>query len=164
VKSLRVIAVVAALGACGKGSSSSDQGTEIQPAAFAGAQMNLPPGWTATYDDKADTWNVVLPGGTKTVRLERADERHVASPDAYMQHVTPSFGKGKLVTIEQRETVSNGFAITLAAYAGDKDPAPMRTTYVVKKLGRIWYTCHVDGVEDDTLRREVISMCRSVRL
>jgi hypothetical protein len=157
------LAVLIVLVACSdKSSDKPNAGTEIASSVLADAKMSLHEGWTSTYDKANDAWDVALPN-SKKVRIERADERHVASPDAYMQHVTPRFGKNKLVTIEEREQLSSGFAVTLAAYAGDNDPAPMRTTFVVRKLGEIWITCHVDNVEDDVLRREVIYMCRSVR-
>ena len=158
------IAVVVLLVACSdKSSNTPNAGTEIASSVLADVKMSLPEGWTSTYDKAADAWDVTIADGVTKVRIERADERHVASPDAYMQHVTPRFGKNKLVTIEEREQLSSGFVVTLAAYAGDNDPAPMRTTFVVRKLGEIWLTCHVDNVEDDTLRRQVIYMCRSVR-
>jgi hypothetical protein len=157
------IAIVTLLVACSdKSSDKPHAGTEIASSVLADVAISLPEGWTSAYNKGADAWDVALPDGKK-IRIERADERHVASPDAYMQHVTPRFGKNKLVTIEEREQLSSGFAVTLAAYAGDNDPAPLRTTFVVKKLGEIWITCHVDNVEDDTLRRQVIYMCRSVR-
>ncbi len=159
---MRVAAVVALVACSDKSADTPNAGTEIASSVLADVMISLPDGWTSTYDKAADAWDVALPDNKK-VRIERADERHVASPDAYMQHVTPRFGKNKLVTIEEKEQLSSGFAVTLAAYAGDNDPAPMRTTFVVRKLGEIWLTCHADNVEDDTLRRQVIYMCRSVR-
>jgi hypothetical protein len=152
--------LVAAFAAC-KGDEAKPTGTIVESRILESATFDLPQGYTSTYG-KDDAWQLTSPDG-RTVRLERTDERFVASPDAFMQHVKPRFGS-RLVTIEQREYVGKGFVITLAAFKGDKDPNPQRTTFVVRPLGKAWFSCHADGLEDEAPRNEMIALCRSVRL
>jgi hypothetical protein len=162
MRSLVVVAVVAfaAFAAC-KGEEAKPTGTVVESRILESATFALPQGWTSSYG-KDDPWLLTSPDG-RTVRLERTDERYVASPDAFMQHVKSRYG-GRLVTIEQREYVGKGFVITLAAFKGDKDPNPQRTTFVVRPLGKAWFSCHADGLEDEMLRNEMIGLCRSARL
>jgi hypothetical protein len=127
--------------------------------ALADATMTLPPGWMSSYDRTTDTWQIT---GAATVRIERADDRYVASPDAFMHHVSSRW-QGRLVTIEARQAVGSGFAVTLAVFTGQSDPHPMRSTYVVKQLTRVWYQCYAEGVDDEAVRAQVIALCRSVR-
>jgi hypothetical protein len=153
--------LLVALAAC-KGDEAKPVGTVVESRVLEGATFTLPDGWTSTYG-KDDTWQFASADGRTKVRLERTDERFVASPDAFMQHVKPRFGN-RLVTIEQRDYVGKGFVITLAAFAGEKDPKPQRTTFVVRPLGKAWFSCHADGLDDEESRNEVINVCRSVRL
>ena len=140
----------------------ADQSNVVAPRAFADVQLTLGEGWGSTYDAATDTRHLVGPGGTE-VQLQQADERFVASPDAYMNHLSPRW-KGKLVTIEDRASVrSSGFALKLGVYTGENDPAPLHVTVVVGKLGRIWYHCIGEAIEDDAIHQQVIAMCRSVR-
>jgi len=155
-------AIVIALCACSKHDTSGDQSAIVKPQVFADISMSVPDGWTSSYDKDTDAWHVVSVDARTTVQLERADERFVASPDAYMHHLEPRW-PGKLVTIEQREHVAGGFVITLGVFAGANDPHAQHATYVVRKLGKVWYRCFADGTEDEPLRNQVIALCRSVR-
>ncbi len=154
------LALVALL-ACGKANQEGSGGTVVQSRVLEGATFALPQGWTSSYGTD-DTWRFASPDARTTVLFERTDERYIASPDAFMQHVALRY-KGKLVTIEQREHAGKGFAITLAIFAGEHDPHPQRTTFVVRPLGKAWFSCHADGLDDEALRNDVIALCRSVR-
>ena len=147
----RALLLLLALAAC-KGDESKPTGKVIESRVLEGATFALPQGWTSTYG-KDDAWQFASADPATTVRLERTDERYVKS----------RFGN-RLVTIEQREYVGKGFVITLAAFKGDKDPSPQRTTFVVRPLGKAWFSCHAEGLEDEPRRNEVIALCRSVRL
>jgi hypothetical protein len=157
-----VVAVAAAAAAACKGEEAKPTGTVVESRVLEGATFALPQGWTSAYG-KDDAWTFASADAGTTVRFERTDERFVASPDAFMQHVKSRYG-GRLVTIEQREYVGKGFIITLAAFKGEKDPSPQRTTFVVRPLGKLWFSCHADGLEDEARRNEVIALCRSVRV
>ena len=156
-----VVCALLALGACSK-DKPEDRGTVVQSRVLESATFDLPPGWTSSYGND-DSWQFASPDTQTTVRFERTDERYVASPDAFMQHVAPRYGKDKLVTIEQREHSGKGFAITLAIFKGENDPKPQRTTFVVRPLSKAWYSCHADGLDEEAARNEVIALCRSVR-
>jgi hypothetical protein len=146
--------------ACGNRDTHSETGsaTPVASRALAEATMDLPAGWTSRYDSATDTWQIT---GAATVHIERADDRYVASPDAFMHHVSSRW-PGKLVTIEARQAVGSGFAVTLAVFSGQNDPHPLRSTYVVKQLTRVWYQCGAEGVDDEAVRAQVIALCRSV--
>lgn len=162
-----VVILGVALAGCGKGDrTAGDQGKVIAPSVLADIELwPHPDGWTESYDAATDAWTVRSADGHTTVRIERADERYVASPDAFMHHVAATrWSKDKLVTIEDREVIGNGFELTLAVYAGANDSHPLRATYVVRKLKKIWYQCHADGVDDDALRTQIIAVCRSVHV
>lgn len=156
-----------ALAACGNRDRTSDEGsgTIVASRALADLQLALPEGWTKTYEPSTDAWQLASGDARTAVRIERTDERYVASPDAYMQLVAARWGKDKLVTIEDREQLGrSGFALTLAVFAGEADPQPMRTTHVVRKHGKLWYRCFAEGVDDQALRTQVVALCRSIRL
>jgi hypothetical protein len=157
------LVLVIALAACGKDKQAGSGGTVVQSRVLESATFALPEGWTSTYEPDHDAWRFA--STDTTIRLERADERYVASPDAYMQHIGSRLGKGRLVTIEFREPVGKtGFAMTLAGFTRENDPKPTRTTLVVRQLGKAWYDCHAEGIDDDALREQVMALCRSVRL
>lgn len=159
------LVVVIALAACSKDKQAGSGGTVVQSRALEGATFALPAGWTSSYEPDHDAWRFAAADATTAIRLERADERYVASPDAYMQHIGSRLGKDRLVTIEFREAVGKtGFAMTLAGFRGENDPKPTRTTLVVRQLGKAWYDCHAEGIDDDALREQVMALCRSVRL
>jgi hypothetical protein len=156
---MRSALVVVALFACGK-DREVGTGTVVQPSVFADVLLNLPDGWSATYDKATDAQ--VITGKGTTVRLDRADERYVASPDAFMNHLSPRW-KGRLVTIEDRLNVRNsGFAMNLGIYKDEKDEHPLHVTVVTGKLGKVWYRCIGEGIDDEALRQEVIQLCQSV--
>ena len=154
-------AIILALCACSKHEPKTDESTVVKPHVFADIYTWPPDGWTSSYDNDADTWHYASPDGLTKVLLERADERYVASPDAYMHHLEPRW-PGKLVTIEQREHVAGGFVLTLGVFAGQNDPHPLHATFVVRKLGKVWYRCFAEGTEDEAVRNQVIAVCRSV--
>jgi hypothetical protein len=158
-----MVAVAALALACSKKDSDGQgSGTVVKASVLADLVMTLPQGWTSAYDGNTDAWSVTGPG--VAAHIERADERYVASPDAYMQHLAPRWGK-KLVTIEQREQAgSSGFAITLAVFAAQNDPHPLRSTHMVRKLQRVYVDCNADGIDDEALREQLLTLCRSVRL
>jgi hypothetical protein len=150
-----------ALVACGK-DEPKQVGTVVKPSVFADIFIAEPADWTKAYDPETDSWLLTGPGAKTTVRIERADERYVASPDAYMEHLAPRW-KGKLVTIEDRDPIrSSGFAMTLGVYAGENDANPIRTAVAVGKLGTVWYRCMSDGAYDDNVRVFVTWLCKSV--
>ena len=153
--------LVVAFAAC-KGDEAKPTSTVVESRVLESATFTLPEGWTSAYG-KDDTWQFASADGATKVRIERTDERFVASPDAFMQHVQSRYGS-RIVTIEEREYVGKGFTITLAAFAGDNDPNPQRTTFVVRPLGKAWFSCHADGLNDEDSRFTVINVCRSVRL
>lgn len=160
-----VLAIV--LGACGNRDGSSTRegsGTTVAARAFADVRIAVPQGWTSQYEQGEDAWQVVSADRRAVVRIARADERYVASPDAYMNHLTPRWGKDKLVTILDRRHLGSGFVLTVGVFVGEADPNPLSATYVVRKLGKLWYQCHVENVDDEALREQVIALCRSVRL
>jgi hypothetical protein len=140
-----------------------ETGTVVKPSVFADVAFEMPPDWTKTYDKDTDAWQLATADAKTTVRIERADERYVASPDAYMEHLAPRW-KGKLVTIEDRDQIRrSGFAMTLGIFAGENDENPIRSTVAVGKLGAVWYRCMSEGAYDDTIRMQVTALCRSVR-
>jgi hypothetical protein len=155
---MRSALLLLALACCAK-SEDKPVGTVVASRVLQDATFDLPQGWTSTYGQD-DAWQFTSPTGTK-VRFERTDERYIASPDAFMEHVAP---KNQLVTIEQREHSGKGFAITLARFANEKDEHPQRSTYVVRPLGKAWYACHADGLDEEARRNEVIELCRSLRI
>jgi hypothetical protein len=162
-----VSVLASVLGACGNRDDSSTRegsGTTVAARAFADVRIAVPQGWTSQYDQGADAWEVVSADRRATVRIERADERYVASPDAYLNHLTPRWGTDKLVTILDRRHIGSGFVLTVGVFAGESDPNPQSATYVVRKLGKLWYRCHTENVDDEALREQVIALCRSVRL
>ncbi|HEY5945252.1 MAG TPA: hypothetical protein VIV40_07170 [Kofleriaceae bacterium] len=164
MRSAFVLLVLVIAGACSK-TEQKETGTVIAPRMLESATFELPQGWTSAYG-KDDAWQFASADARTKVRFERTDERFIASPDAFMQHVAPRYGKDKLVTIEQRDHSGKGFAITLAVFAGESDPQPQHTTFVVRPLGKVWFSCYADGLglEDEPLRNQVVALCRSVRL
>jgi hypothetical protein len=156
------VAILVALLACGKRNNDAvGSGSAVASRAFADVQVPVLDGWTAKYEESSDSW---LLTGPATVRLERADERYVAGPDAYMNHLSPRW-KGRLVTIEDRgNTRSSGFAMKLGVYTGENDPKPLHVTVLVGKLGRVWFRCLGEGIEDDAIHQQVIEMCKAVRM
>ena len=155
---MRSLLLLVALVACSKDKQEGSGGTVVQSRVLEDARFALPQGWTSTYGAD-DSWQFTSSDG-RTVRFERIDERYIASPDAFMQHVAPH----PLATIEYRDHVGKGFAITIAIFARDNDPSPKRTTYVVRPLGKAWFSCHADGFDDEGLRDEAIALCRSVQI
>jgi hypothetical protein len=156
---MRSIALAALAAACKD--KPKETGTVIKPAAFADLSFEAPDGWSSHYDKDTDALQLASADGKTTVRIERADERYVASPDAYMQHLAPHW-PGKLVTIEDRENSGSGFELTLGIYNGEGDRNPLHSTVVVRKLGAIWFRCMSEGAYDETIRTSVIQLCRSV--
>jgi hypothetical protein len=149
------VALVLALIACGKSERpTAESKPAIESHALAAAELELPDGWTKTYEPATDTWHVASPQAKTTVRVEHADARYVASPDAYAHHLA----QGKQVTIDQRKNVKSGFAMTL------RIDGARAATVVVRELGSAWYRCISETAEDDATREQVIALCRSVRL
>jgi hypothetical protein len=162
---MRRLLVALALVACSKTdkATSKGSGTEIKSRALADVELALPDGWTKTYEPDSDAWQLASADAKTMVRVERADERFVASPDAYMHHIAPRW-KPKLVTIEERKNVKSGFAMMLGIFASENDPNPLHATVVVRELGGAWYRCLSEGTDDEGIREQIIAVCRSVRL
>ena len=160
------LALLCVLAACSKSDDAKAKEGSANVVAsrlLADVSAMLPDGWTTTYEPETDTRTFASPDG-KTVVLERADERYVASPDAYMRHLEARLFKGKLVTIERRKNVNSGFAMVLAIFAGSKDSQAVRATFVVRELGSVWYSCHGESTDDEAAQDQVMALCRSVRL
>ncbi|HEY5925353.1 MAG TPA: hypothetical protein VIV11_26900 [Kofleriaceae bacterium] len=159
-----MLVLVLGLVACKSDSAKAKEGSAnvITSRVLEDVTFSLPDGWTTSYEEDTDTRQFASSDG-KAVRLERADERYVASPDAFMRHLEPRF-KGKLMTIERRKNVSSGFAVVLAIFASAKDSEPVRATFVVRELGSAWYSCWSEGTDDEAAQDQVIALCRSVRL
>ncbi|HEX5060133.1 MAG TPA: hypothetical protein VFV99_12270 [Kofleriaceae bacterium] len=162
---MRSLLLVLALAACGKSDKPKPEAHDnvIAPRALEGLAFDLPDQWTKTYDTDHDAWNIASADAATKVLIERADERYVASPDAYMHHVSQQW-PGKLVTIESRKNVKGGFAMTLGIFTGEKDPNPQHATVVVRELGSRWYRCISEGADSEEIREQVLALCRSVRL
>jgi len=161
----RSVLLLFALAACGKSDKAKPEAKDnvVAPRALETVAFDLPDKWTSSYDKDTDAWQVASADAQTTVRIERADERYVASPDAYMHHVAQKW-QGKLVTIEARTNVKSGFAMTLGIFTGEKDPNPQHATVVVRELGSRWYRCLSEGADSEEIRDQVIALCRSVRL
>jgi hypothetical protein len=148
-------ALVLALIACGKSDKpAAESKPAIESHALAAAELELPDGWTKAYEPTTDTWQLASQDAKITVRVEHADARYVASPDAYAHHLA----HGRPVTIEQRKNVNSGFAMTL------RIDGVRAATVVVRELGSAWYRCSSETADDDATREQVIALCRSVRL
>jgi hypothetical protein len=158
---MRKVLVFVALLACSKDKEGGTGGTVVVSSALADLSITPYGDFKSTYDAKTDSWQLTSPAAK--VVLERADERYVQSPDAFMNQMSSRY-PGKLVTIEARDNVrAAGFAMTLGVYAGEKDPNPLHVTVVVGQLGKLWYQCLAENLDENT-RSNVVAMCRSVHL
>ena len=97
--------------------------------------MAVPDGWKSTYDTESDKWLFESPklpdGRTANARIERAPDTAVASPDAYVVWLKKSiWDLGTSATFEKRESVKDGFAMTLVVKANADPEHPKRETYV----------------------------------
>jgi glucose/arabinose dehydrogenase len=170
-----------ALAACGKG----DAGTKSEPAPVPAEprpapqqpqrpqtidklEMAVPDGWTAKYAAEADKWLFETPplpdGRTANARIERAAPGAVASPDAYLAQRLRSWDAGTKADIESRRSVKDGFAMTVVVRAAVDPDRPKRETYVVRQLGNVWYQCLSEWIPDDTIRDQLLALCKSLKL
>ncbi len=130
--------------------------------------MAVPEGWTSTYDAATEMWLFTTPpiadGRTATARIERADPSAVASPDAYLHKRLGMWDPGTTAEIETRESVKDGFAMTVVVKPAVDPDHPKRETYVVRELGSAWYQCVSEWVPDEAMRAQLLSLCRSIKL
>lgn len=130
--------------------------------------MAVPDGWKAEYDKDGDKWLFTTPpipdGRTANARIERADNRAVASPDAYLHKRLEYWDKGTTAEIEKRESVKDGFAMTVTVKPAVDPAHPKREMYVVRQLGNVWYQCMSEWVPDDAMRDQLLALCKSLKL
>jgi hypothetical protein len=173
------VAVLAVLAACGKPETPAKrEPTTTQPTTtplnvdpadkkLATIEMVVPPGWTSKYDAAGDRWllEANAPAGAASARIERAPATWVASPDAYLaQRKRYDLGPGTKAEFEKRESIKDGFAMTvLVTPPADRGP-PRRETYAVRQLGSAWYQCVSDSVPDDAFRDQLVALCKSLKL
>jgi hypothetical protein len=131
-------------------------------------RMTLPAGWTSTYDAERDTWLFTTPpiadGRTASARIERADPSAVASPDAYLHKRLALWDKGTTASIESRQSVKDGFAMTVVVKPAIDPDHPKREAYVVRELGSVWYQCLSEWIPDDATREQLLALCKSLVL
>jgi hypothetical protein len=170
---MREVVVLAVLAACGSHDSAQpakhDEAThEQKPQKLDHLQMALPAGWTSQYNADTDQWLFTTPpladGRTANARIERAASNAVASPDAYLAQRKKAWDTGTQATIEKRQGVKDGFAMTVSVTPAADPEHPKRETYVVRQLGNVWYQCLSEWVPDDATRDQLVALCRSIRL
>ena len=135
---MRRLEWLALLAACGQ-----PQDAPRQHATHTLDKLTGAAGWTADYDATGDRWSFV--SATGTVHVERAPAGAVASPDAFVHAVT----KG---TIETRQSINDGFALTVLGPSGD------RQAHAVRHVGTEWLRCAGDVLPD------VVAVCASLKL
>jgi hypothetical protein len=180
MRSPRGLVPIALLLACGKPADPREHRGGDKPAAadtkpvdhgrqtLAGAKMQVPLGWTATYDAERDVWRFASPplldGRTTSAVLERANPTWVASPDAYLAQLRKHWDAGTKADFESRRGVKDGFAMTIVVTPARSSDAPARETFVVRQLGNVWYQCSSEWVTDDAMRDQLLALCTSVKL
>jgi hypothetical protein len=141
---------------------------EQKPHKLDTMRMTLPAGWTSAYDAEGDTWLFTTPplpnGRTANARIERADPSAVASPDAYLHKRVALWDKGTTASIESRQSVKDGFAMTVVVKPAVDPDHPKRETYVVRELGSVWYQCLSEWIPDEATREQLLSLCKSLVL
>jgi hypothetical protein len=103
-------------------------------------------------------------GRTASARIERADPRTVASPDAYLHRRRELWDQGTTAEFEKREAVKDGFAMTVVVKPAADPAHPKRETYVVRELGSVYYECLSEWVRDDAMRDQLLALCKSLKL
>jgi hypothetical protein len=106
----------------------------------------------------------VITGKGTTVRLDRADERYVASPDSYLVHLKKGWDEGTTASIDSRATVKDGFAMTITVKPAVDPDHPKRETHVIRQLGNVWYQCLSEWIPDDATRDQLLALCKSLKL
>jgi hypothetical protein len=172
--SARSLVLALLLAACGKSDVPPPKRDNVKPPPPADRphkleklEMVVPQGWTSKYDADWDKWLFETPtadGRTANARIERAPDRFVASPDAYLQYRLKLWDLGTKATIEKREGVKDGFAMTVVVTAAADPTHPKRETYVVRQLGSVWYQCLSESIPDDAFRDELVGLCKSLKL
>jgi hypothetical protein len=176
----RLASVALALVACGKSDAPPQREAKPAPAPMSPTappsaehkidklQMAVPDGWTAKYDAEWDKWLFETPpipdGRTASARIERAPARAVASPEAYLAHRIRYWDHGAKATIEKRESVKDGFAMTVLLRPAADPDHPKRETYVIRQLGNVWYQCMSEWIPDDAIRDQLVALCKSLKL
>lgn len=112
--------------------------TIAHPPTLATLRLRLPAGAIATYSVVIDEW--LIASSTDRAILSAAPAGSIASPDAF-RHAFEVEHRGVKVDIEARESLSDGFSITLVEHAASDRSAWPRTTYVVRELGNQWVQC-----------------------
>jgi len=139
-----------------------------QPHAIDTLRMVVPEGWTARYDRQQDKWLLEIApladGRAASARIERAPESWVASPDAYLAQRKKQWNAGTEATIEKRQGVKDGFAMTVVVRPAADPAHPERETYVVRQLGSVWYQCVSESIPDDGFRDQLLALCKSLAL
>lgn len=175
---MRSVALALLVAACGtsdappkgepKPAEPKPAAAEQQPHKIDKLQMAVPEGWTAKYDAEWDKWLFTTPpipdGRTASARIERATANAVASPDAYLAQRLKYWDAGTTATIEKRESVKDGFAMTVVVKPAVDPDHPKRETYVVRELGSVWYQCMSEWIPDDTIRDQLLGLCTSLKL
>lgn len=103
------------------------------PPALAALRLRGPVDAVFAYDVVLDRWSVSTPRELAIVDV--APAAAVASPDA-LRHVVEVERHARAV-IESRESLSDGFATTIAVGAAPSE----RVTVVVRQLGNQWVRC-----------------------
>ncbi len=170
---MRELALVLVLAGCGTHDTAPKR-DEAKPAPTEPVRkldtlhMTVPDGWTSTYDAAGDLWLLtttpIADGRTANARIERADPSAVASPDAYLHKRRGLWDAGTTAEIETRESVKDGFAMTVVVKPAVDPDHPKRETYVVRELGSAWYQCISEWVPDEAMRGQLLSLCKSIRL
>lgn len=101
--------------------------------ALAALRLRIPADAAIAYDLVLDRWFVCTP--RELAILDVAPAGAVASPDA-LRHVI-EVERRTTAVVETRESLSDGFATTIAVGAG----APVRVTVIVRQLGNQWVRC-----------------------
>lgn len=171
------LVVLCALVACGKADAppakaepepASAKHEPHRPHAIDTLRMAVPEGWTARYEQPSDQWLFetapLADGRSANARIEHAPESWVASPDAYLAQRKKHWAPGTEATIEKRQGVKDGFAMTVLVRRAADPAHPERETYVVRQLGSVWYQCVSESIPDDEFRARLLALCKSLAL
>ncbi len=133
---------------------------------LAGLTVALPTGWTAAYDDRG-SWSFTsqrVPEHPLAItHLAQMSAAVAPSPEDYLALLQASTKDttSKLVT---KQTLPDGFALSLESTLNADPGHGKRATYVVRKLGALWIECACPDVPDDATRDRVIALCSSAKL
>ena len=115
------------------------------PPALATLRLRAPENLVASYEVAFDRW-IVATAAAYAI-LEVAPRAGIAGPDALRHAIEVE--QRTPVTLETRESLSDGFATTLVVHAGSSQ----RVMIVVRELGSQWVRCVGDAALCKSLKR-----------